>query len=134
MDYDRLSGRVLDTASARGAQYADVRFEVARAERIEVRNGVISTLSDASSGGYGVRALVDGAWGFAAESQPSDASADRVAALAVEIARAGAAVGRRRFAQPPARAYNDTFATPFAIDPATMGHADRGRRAIRIED
>ena len=65
-DFDEAAGRALDTAVARGAQYADVRFEVARSERIEVRNGIVAALADSTSAGFGVRALVDGAWGFAA--------------------------------------------------------------------
>ncbi len=73
MSFDALAARALDTASKRGAQYADVRFETNRSERIEARNGIVATLSDSTSRGYGIRALVDGAWGFAAASDLSDA-------------------------------------------------------------
>ena len=47
-DFDEAAGRALDTAVARGAQYADVRFEVARSERIEVRNGIVAALADST--------------------------------------------------------------------------------------
>ena len=112
MNFDDIATRALDTASARGALYADIRFDVDRSERIEVRNGVVATLSDSTSRGYGVRALVDGAWGFAAGSDLSEAGIDGVAARAVAIARAGAAISSRRFGEPPPKAYVDTFATP----------------------
>lgn len=117
MSFDDRAARALDTASACGARYADIRFEVARTERIEARNGVVATLSDETSRGYGIRALVDGAWGFAADSDTSDAGLDRTAARAVAIAKAGAAIARRRFGEPPERAYRDTFATPLHRDP-----------------
>jgi TldD protein len=117
MGFDRNAARALDTAAAGGARYADIRFEVARSERIEVRNGVVVTLSDATSRGYGIRALFDGAWGFAASSDLTDAGLDRTAARAVAIARAGAAIARRRFGDVPPKAYVDTFATPMHRDP-----------------
>ena len=68
MGFEDRARRAFDTASVRGAHYADIRFEVVRSERIEVRNGVVASLADARSSGYGIRALVDGAWGFAASS------------------------------------------------------------------
>ncbi|MBC5816455.1 MAG: TldD/PmbA family protein [Candidatus Eremiobacteraeota bacterium] len=117
MAFDALASRALDTASARGAQYADIRFEVSRTERIEVRNGIVATLSDATSRGYGVRALVDGAWGFAASSDLTEGGLDHAAARAVEIARAGAEIASRKFGSPPAIAYKDRFATPMLQDP-----------------
>lgn len=116
MSFDALAARALDTASSRGADYADIRFENVRSERIEARNGVVATLSDTSSRGYGIRALVDGAWGFAASSDLSDAGVDRTATRAVEIAKAGAAIARSRLGYAPPKAYTDTFATPVKRD------------------
>ena len=117
MAFDDLGSRALDTASARGAQYADIRFEVGRTERIEVRNGVVTSLSDAATRGYGMRALIDGAWGFAASSDLTHAGIDATAARAVEIARAGAAIARKRFGAAPEKAYRDVFATAMVQDP-----------------
>jgi TldD protein len=125
MSFDDLAARALDTASKRGAEYADLRFEVVRAERIETRNGIVATLSDATSRGYGMRALVGGAWGFAASSDLTPAGIDATAARAVEIAKAGAAIARHRFGAAPPRAYVDTFATPIVRDPAEIPLGDR---------
>src|SRR5579884_2521476 len=101
MNFDALAQRALDTATQRGGRYADIRVENVRSERIEARNGVVATLSDSTSRGYGIRALVDGAWGFAASSDLSDAGIDEAAARAVEIAKAGAGIARKRFGAPP---------------------------------
>jgi TldD protein len=125
MSYKQQAARALDTASKRGADYADVRFEINRSERIEARNGVVATLSDSTSRGYGIRALVGGAWGFAAGSDLSEAGIDRVAARAVDIAKAGAAIARSRIGQAPQRAYTDTFATPIVRDPHDVPLGDR---------
>ncbi len=87
--FDAAAARALDTALARGAAYADIRFDDARAERIEIRNGLLATLADTRTRGYGIRALFDGAWGFAASADVSDAGVDSAAALAVAIASRG---------------------------------------------
>lgn len=133
MSFEALASRALDTAAKRGAQYADVRFEIVRSERIEARNGVVATLSDSTSRGYGMRALVDGAWGFAASSDLSDAGVDRTAARAVEIARAGAAIARHRVGEPPHSAYRDAFATTMQRDPHDVPLGDRVSLLLEAE-
>ena len=116
---------MLDTAKSRGAAYADVRFERVRSERIEVRNGEVATLDDDRSVGYGVRALVDGAWGFAASAAFDAGALDATAARAVAMARAAAAASSRPRASAPTTAYVDTFATPVERDPATVPVSER---------
>jgi TldD protein len=123
--FSALGGRALDTASARGAAYADIRFDTARSEQAEVRNGVVLSLSDDTSRGYGVRALYDGAWGFAAGSDLSEAGIDRTSALAVEIAKASAAIAERAIGEAPSDVHVDSWSTPVMIDPATVPLGDR---------
>jgi TldD protein len=123
--YDDLAARVLDTALARGATYADVRFEVNRSERIEVRNGRVGDLTDETSTGYGIRALANGAWGFAASADLTPAGVDVAASRAVEIARAGSRALAERFAEAPTDRYVDTFATPVERDPESVPLGER---------
>jgi TldD protein len=120
MEFDAPAARALDTTKFRGAQYADIRFDVARSERIEVRNGVVATLADGTSTGFGIRALIDGAWGFAASADLSDAGVDAAAGRAVAIARASAAIARRRIGAPVTQAHAGAFATPMERDPADV--------------
>jgi TldD protein len=133
MEFEAAAARALDTACARGADYADARFEIERAERIEVRNGVVATLSDATSTGMGVRALVNGSWGFAASSDLSDAGVDAAASRAVDIARAGAAIARRRIGTPPQRAYVDEFVALVHRDPQDVPLSDRVALLLEAE-
>ena len=125
MQFESEAQRVLDTAAKLGAEYADVRFGETRDEHIEVRNGVVSSLSDGESGGFSVRALVDGAWGFASSADMSDAELDRVGALAVSIAKASAKVKGHGISLVPSKAYVDSYKTPFEIDPATIALGER---------
>ncbi len=125
MQFQAEGRQALDTAVSCGAAYADVRFERVRTERIEVRNGVVTTLVDVRSCGYGIRALFDGAWGFAASGDLSKSTIDSTAALAVAIAKASASIARRRVGEAPKRAYIDTYATPLVTDPRSIPLGDR---------
>ena len=61
-----LTDRALDTASAQGAGYADVRVVRRLEESISIKTGRVEGVASGESEGFGVRVLVDGAWGFAA--------------------------------------------------------------------
>jgi len=112
-----LTDRALDTANQLGASYADVRVVRRRDESISVKSGLVEGVAMGDSEGFGVRVLVDGAWGFAASDLLDLAEADRVGALAVRIAKASATALRNRVeldSRPPA---NGTFETPMVEDP-----------------
>src|SRR5437667_7112272 len=112
-----LSDRALDTASALGAEYADVRIVRRRDESIAIKTGRVEGVASGESEGFGVRVLVDGAWGFAASHVLTDAEADRIAGQAVRIARASATALRNRTRlddRPPA---HGQYETPLLEDP-----------------
>jgi TldD protein len=115
-----LTDRALDTASAQGAGYADVRVVRRLDESIAIKGGRVEGVASGESEGFGVRVLVDGAWGFASSHVLTTAEADRVAAEAVRIARASATAlrsGTRLDDRPPARG---SYETPFEEDPFTV--------------
>ena len=122
---DDLIARSLDTATVRGAGYADARLVQTSQERFTVRNGVVDTLSSDESLGIGVRALVEGAWGFASTNRLSAEEVDRAAALAVEIARASAHTGGVPVDLGPPVASRGRYTTPVEIDPFTVSKEDK---------
>ncbi|MEK6620395.1 MAG: DNA gyrase modulator, partial [Chloroflexota bacterium] len=83
-----LALRAIDTARTRGASYADVRFVRREVEDVSIKNGHLDGVDRSDSFGFGVRVVAGGAWGFAASQVVTAHEADRVAALAVEIAKA----------------------------------------------
>ena len=133
MRFEAEAKRALDTASARGAQYADVRIGSVRDERVEVRNGVVAGFHDAESLGFSVRVFRDGAWGFAASADISDAEIDRVAAQAVDVAIASAKVKGGGIRLDPAGAYVDSYQTPREIEPSTVPLEDRVKHLLAVE-
>src|SRR4249919_2500334 len=115
-----LTDRALDTASVQGATYADVRVVRRLEESISVKSGRVEGVSSGESEGFGVRVLVDGAWGFASSHRLDAAEIDRIAAEAVRIARASATALRRPVVLDDRPAAHGSFETPVAEDPFTV--------------
>src|SRR4051812_7129881 len=61
-----LAAIALDAAKSAGAGYADVRFVRNRNQNVSTREQRVQGVSDNETYGFGIRALVDGSWGFAA--------------------------------------------------------------------
>lgn len=129
-----LARRAIDVATSLGAQWADARVGVVETEDVGVRNGEVKTLERCETAGIGVRVLVDGAHGFASGYELTEEEAERVARLAVSLAKEGrrAGPGRLRWADEPA--YRDVWTSTFVVDPfevpldrklATLLEADR---------
>ena len=112
-----LMDRSLDSARLRGAQYADVRVVNNRTQNIAVRDGVVESLNDAETIGFGVRVLADGAWGFASSRDLTAEESDRVTELAVQLARSAARVPGQVVDLGPPVASRGVYQTPIRIDP-----------------
>ena len=126
---DPLIATALDTARARGAEYADIRLVSNREQRIVVRNGVVETMTADESVGLGIRALYDGSWGFASTRELTTAAADNAAGQAVQIARASARTnGPGRSASELLGApvtSQGRYATPIDVDPFGVSVDDK---------
>ncbi len=114
---DDLIARALDTATAQGAHYADVRRVRQERQLVLVRNGTVEAVSLEEDAGFGIRALVDGAWGFASSYKTDPAEVDAIAAAAVRTARASARVHRRPVVLGEAVGSRGEYRTPVQRDP-----------------
>jgi len=85
-----LIERALNVAQLRGASYADARIVRREDDLSRSRTGSSRRWGHGQDQGLGVRVIADGAWGFASSAVLTTAEAERVAALAVSIARASA--------------------------------------------
>src|SRR5579872_1865350 len=115
-----IANRALNVAGQLGASYADVRVMERTTEGIDVKNGRVEGVSSGSSSGFNVRVIVNGAWGFASSARMDEAEAERVARLAVQIARASALVAGEPVRLSPLAPQRGSYRTPMAIDPFTV--------------
>jgi TldD protein len=118
---DALRTEIAETALARaaalGATYADIRVSRYRRESIATRERQVQNVSRSTSRGYGLRVLVNGAWGFAASNRLEAAGARAVAEQAVAIARANAVLTSRKVSLAPADRVVTTWTSAFKRDP-----------------
>ena len=110
----------LNTATSRGATYAEARLVDERDRALATRNGKIASASDSESRGVGIRVIADGGWGFAATEDLSREGVERCAAQAVEIARASGRVQQAPLRLAPEPAAKVEWASPCAIDPFSV--------------
>ena len=108
----------LNAANMAGAQYADVRIQRLQRNFVFTREQQILNVVDTDTLGCGVRALVDGTWGFAATRT---LTADAVAGAARHAVATARQTGVARAAPvelAPTPAYADvTCKSSFTIDP-----------------
>ena len=120
-----LAARALNMSKTRGATYADVRMLLRETQNIEVKNGKVESLEQHESQGFGVRVLVDGAWGFASSSRQDYSDVDKTVGQAIAIAKASALTKVREVRLGPAETHQDNYRTPIKTDPFLVSMNDK---------
>ena len=116
-----LMMEALGAAKSAGAGYADVRIGRQRQNFVFTREQQIQNVVDTDSTGCGVRALVDGTWGFAASRDLTRDGVAGAAREAVAIAKANRIARDRPVVLAPTASYPDaTWKSAFTIDPFTI--------------
>src|SRR5215207_404130 len=115
---NELMTEALNAAKAAGATYADVRIGRERQNFVFTREQQIQNVVDTDTVGIGVRALVDGTWGFAATRHLTKEGASGAAREAVAIARASRVARDRSVEWLRAPVYKDvTWKSAYTTDP-----------------
>jgi TldD protein len=113
-----LMAEALTAAKSAGAAYADVRVSRQRQNFVFTREQQIQNIVDTDTVGVGVRALVDGTWGFAATRHLTKEGAAAAAREAVAIAKASRLARDRGVEWLPSPAYpNVTWKSAYTTDP-----------------
>jgi len=120
-----LLARALDAAVAGGATYADVRGVDTLSEALSVRDDTVEGLDRVGSSGFGVRVLADGAWGFASSAVLEGPEPERIATLAVEVARASATAISKPVELVDEPGHVATWRSPFTKDPFAVPLEDK---------
>ena len=117
-DVRAIAMAALDAAKAGGARYADVRVASGATRRTIVQNRQVFTQLIAGSLNFGVRVLVDGAWGFASSTIVTEEEAVRVAQVAVRQSSLNPWGKTRTLDLAPAPVVSDgQWETPIDLDP-----------------
>lgn len=131
---DELIARTLNVAQLKGATYADVRLVETTQQTIVVRNGAVQGISQTEDAGFGVRVIADGAWGFASSYRVEPEELERVAELAVQIARASALTKTEDADIGPPVVGRGSYRTPFQVDPFTVPVETKVEMLLRADE
>jgi PmbA protein len=86
-DYQGLAEQLVRTCLKKGADAAEVYLETGRNLTIDVRNGEIETIQEASGAGAGIRVFVKGRMAFSSSNDLGEKALDDAVARAVDFAR-----------------------------------------------
>ena len=115
----------LDAATSDGASYVDARGVEMMTEALGVRGPQVEALDRNESNGFGVRVLVDGAWGYSSSAVLTTHEAQRVARMAVEVGRASATALSKPVQLVPEPAHRATWTTKIEKDPFSVSLEDK---------
>jgi TldD protein len=107
----------LKEAEKGGASYADIRVCETVSENLTAKNGEAETTSLSKSKGFGVRIIVDCAWGFAGSIDVNREEIKRTVKKAVKIAKASGLLKKREAVLTRERAKQGKYATKLKRDP-----------------
>ncbi|HEV8144889.1 MAG TPA: TldD/PmbA family protein [Bryobacteraceae bacterium] len=131
---EKLAAVALREAKKNKASYCDIRIVRLRDQRIGLRltperstgktMAVPNVLED-SSFGFGVRVIVNGAWGFASSPLVTPEEIARITGEATIIAKANAAIQPKPVQLAPVKAYRDVWVTPHDKNPLDVPMAEK---------
>ena len=125
-DVRAVAAAALEAANAAGARYADVRIASGATRTTIVLDRQVSTQAMVGQLNFGVRVLVDGAWGFASSTIVTEEEAARVAQLAVRQSALNPWGKKRTLDLAPAPVVADgQWETPIDQDPWTYSIQDQ---------
>jgi TldD protein len=129
-----LATNAIDLIRQAGCEYGDIRVCHYRHQSLTARDRSLSGLADNVSSGFGVRVLLDGAWGFAASPKKTPAEIARIVNLAVETAKGSRLTQQKPVKLVPVEAYRDTYITPLEIDPFVLPISEKAELLLNINE
>ena len=112
-----LIQNILDLAKLKKVDYADIRVVRRQNEEIGVKNGKVEALTSDEDLGFGIRVLLQGAWGFACSSKVTSTEMEAVFRKALKIAKASSKAKGEGILFSSAPPVVDGYQTLIATDP-----------------
>jgi len=128
-----LAEAALNAAQVKGSSYADIRITHQVQQNLTVKNGELAAVSDDASEGFGVRVIVDGAWGFAGSSRLERSEIEVVVDRAIRIAKASARVRSGRVDLGAPVTSRGRYTTPVERDPFSVPLGEKVSLLLRAD-
>lgn len=112
---------IMDEAKKRGVTYCDIRLIEDEIETIETENGNVQGIGKSFSKGFGIRALINGAWGFSSSSKVDKNEMEKVLDEAINIAKASSRIKKEDISLSKVEIFEDEYMPDIKIDPFSVG-------------
>lgn len=131
---EKLGAVALEQGKKLKASYCDIRIVRLRTQNVSMRmttergstrTSSVPNLSEQSTFGFGVRIMLNGAWGFASSPIVTPEEIARVTGEAAIIAKANAAIQSRPVRLAPTKSYREVWVTPHDIDPFEISASEK---------
>src|SRR3954468_3323926 len=153
-----LSDIALGEAKKAGCRYADIRFTRSVTSGVNAsggsdrnadgggfgggrggrggagRGGGARAGGRPGAGGFGVRVIHSGVWGFASSPIVTEDEIRRITRVAAEVARASAIARKTDIKLAPVPAYTEYWSSPMKKDPATVSADDKQAYVQKVVD
>ncbi|MEM7593804.1 MAG: TldD/PmbA family protein [Cyanobacteria bacterium P01_A01_bin.83] len=129
-----LANLAVDLIRQAGCEYGDIRICNYRKQRLAARDRSLNRLTDNVSSGFGVRVLLNGAWGFVASHLITPEEITRIVSLAVETAKGSRLTQQEPVKLVPVEAYRDRYTTPIEIDPFEIPIQEKAELLLNINE
>src|SRR3954469_17841456 len=155
-----LADVALATAKTAGCTYADIRFTRSVNSSVNASGSNDRSGADAGAGfgggrggrggagrgggaraggrpgagGFGVRVIHSGVWGFASSPIATEDEIRRITRVAAEVARASAIARKTDIKLAPVPAYTEYWSSPMKKDPATVSADDKQAYVQKVVD
>jgi TldD protein len=121
----RLADMALGLARQAGASHADLRICAYRWQDLTARDGRLDNIQSGVGAGFGLRVLIDAAWGFAASEMVDENAIRQAVAAASENAAAIRRLGAIPVSIETLQAYRDDWTMPMRVDPFQVSDSDK---------
>jgi TldD protein len=122
----------IQAAKSAGASYADARISRFMQNFVFTREQQIQNTVDTETFGCGVRALVDGTWGFAATQKMTKEGVAKAARTAVAIAKANRVARDKAITLVPTDSHpSASWRSDFTVDPWTISVEDKAALLLK---
>ena len=129
-----LATLAVDLIRQAGCEYGDIRICHYRQQNLSARDRSLSRLSDNTSSGFGIRVLLNGAWGFVASHRITPEEITRVVNLAIETAKGSHLTQQQPVKLVPVEAYQDKYITPIKINPFEVPIQEKAELLLNINE
>ncbi len=130
--FPALADAVLSRAAALGASFADLHLMQTEEESLYVREEMVQGVGAESSLGGSVRVLVDGAWGFAASGEITEARLLALVESAVALAKGQGGWRARPVEIEDLPAHTGRWEMPVTVDPFAVPLDEKVERLLAI--